>query len=290
MHPLATLDPCRAPSALTPSLRFSPSPPPALALASIIAAFLQPPKAMTPEIRKWRVTPAPAPLRHHTRGIYFDRYAPLRQHCSTPRGDIRAPAHAQTLTFFTPLTCYTTPQRHNNKTQQHFPRCLIFMGIAVGSFFAGLGQMWSLGVIGADLAKNARAAAFRQILRMEMGFFDKEENSSGRLTMKLEEDAVYIRGAVSDQISVVAQNLTVLAAGLIIAFCYSWKLSLVIIATLPALIGAASMQMIMLTGFGGETEKLFSTTKQLLSDALGNMRTVCAYGLDAEMARCAPLC
>lgn len=83
-----------------------------------------------------------------------------------------------------------------------------------------------------------------------MGFFDKEENSSGRLTMRLEEDAVYIRGAVSDQISVVAQNLTVLAAGFIIAFCYSWKLSLVIISTLPALIGAASMQMVMLTGFG----------------------------------------
>lgn len=164
----------------------------ALALASIIAAFLRPPSEMDGEIRKWRAPTHPP--------IYPPAYPP------------------------TPTHPHPHPSAH---------RCLIFLGIAVGSFGAGIGQMWALGVIGADLAKNARAAAFRQILRMEMAFFDQEENSSSRLTMKLEEEAVYIRGAVSDQVSVIAQNLTVLAAGFIIAFCYSWKLSLVIISTLP---------------------------------------------------------
>ena len=86
--------------------------------------------------------------------------------------------------------------------------CLIFMAIAVGSFFASIGQSWALGVMGASLAKNARLAVFRKLLRNELAWFDAEENSSGRLASKLEEDAVNIRGALGDQIAVIVQNLT----------------------------------------------------------------------------------
>lgn len=105
--------------------------------------------------------------------------------------------------------------------------CLIFLGIAVGSLLAGTLQLWSLGVIGAAAARSARAAAFARILRMEVGWFDKPENGSGRLTTKLQEDATFIRGAVGDQVSVLAQNLSVMGTGFAIAFSYSWKLTLV---------------------------------------------------------------
>ena len=116
-----------------------------------------------------------------------------------------------------------------------------------------------------------------------MGWFDKEENSSGRLATSLEEDTMNIRGAVSDQVSAIAQNLTVLATGFIIAFVNQWKLTLVILATLPLLMIAVTMQMHMMAGFDTQTDKLYSHTKQLVADALGNVRTVGAYGLDQQM-------
>lgn len=76
-----------------------------------------------------------------------------------------------------------------------------------------------------------------------------------------------------------------MAAGFIISFSYSWKLSLIILSTLPALIAAATVQMSMVSGVGSETEKLYGHTKQLLADALGNMRAVLAFGLEDEMIR-----
>jgi ABC-type multidrug transport system fused ATPase/permease subunit len=124
--------------------------------------------------------------------------------------------------------------------------CLIFMGIAVGAFVAMVLQIWALGVIAAELALNARREVFCAIMRMEASWFDAAENSSGRLATRLEEDTVNIRGAVSDNVAVAAQNLTVMAGGLAIAFAYSWQLTLVILATLPLLVAGAVVQMKML--------------------------------------------
>ena len=41
----------------------------------------------------------------------------------------------------------------------------------------------------------------------EMAFFDKEENTSGALVARLGVDSTSIRGAVGDQVGILAQNL-----------------------------------------------------------------------------------
>ena len=98
------------------------------------------------------------------------------------------------------------------------------------------------------------------------------------------EDTANIRGAVTDNISVACQNLTVMAGGLSIAFAYSWQLTLVILATLPLLMFGAVVQMkILQGGVGSDGSKLYAAANQLLSDALVNVRTVAAYGLGDDM-------
>jgi ATP-binding cassette subfamily B (MDR/TAP) protein 1 len=162
--------------------------------------------------------------------------------------------------------------------------CLIFLGISVGAFIAMVLQTWALGTIAAELALNARREVFAAIVRMEASWFDRAENSSGRLASRLEEDTVNLRGAVGDNVAVAVQNMTVMAGGLAIAFAYSWKLTLVILACLPVLMAGAVVQMkVLMGGVGGENSKLYATANQMLSDALSNVRTVAAYGLSRNM-------
>ena len=162
--------------------------------------------------------------------------------------------------------------------------CLIFLGISVGAFVAMVLQTWALGTIAAELARNARCEVFAAIVRMEASWFDRSENSSGRLASRLEEDTVHLRGAVGDNVAVAVQNLTVMAGGLAIAFAYSWKLTLVILACLPVLMAGAIVQMkVLMGGVGGENSKLYANANQMLSDALSNVRTVAAYGLSRNM-------
>lgn len=48
------------------------------------------------------------------------------------------------------------------------------------------------------LARRVRVALFGAILRQDIGWFDRDENSSGRLATLLSTDAAYVRGAVGD--------------------------------------------------------------------------------------------
>ena len=162
--------------------------------------------------------------------------------------------------------------------------CLIFLGIAVGSLIAMVVQVWSLGVVGAGMARTARQRCFANIVRQDAAWFDCDDNSSGRLATRLEEDTVHIRGAVTDQLAVAAQNLVVMAGGLAIAFAYSWQLTLVILGALPILVVGTIVQMRILHGTGGpDHSKLYATANQMLSDALSNIRTVSAYSLSTDM-------
>ena len=72
-----------------------------------------------------------------------------------------------------------------------------------------------------------------------MGFFDKDENSSGTLSSELAVDTSHIRGAVGDQVGLATQNVVTFVAGYIIAFIANWKLTLVLTAVLPLIVVSA---------------------------------------------------
>ena len=60
----------------------------------------------------------------------------------------------------------------------------------------------------------------------EVAFFDLDENSSGALSSRLSTDTASIRGAVGDQMGLLAQNLVTFLAGYIIAFINGYVLGL----------------------------------------------------------------
>ncbi len=76
----------------------------------------------------------------------------------------------------------------------------------------------------------------------EIGWFDREENQSGALASRLAVDTSRIRGAVGDQLGLLAQNIVTLIAAYVIAFIASWKMTLVITATVPIIAVAGYFQ------------------------------------------------
>ncbi len=67
----------------------------------------------------------------------------------------------------------------------------------------------------------------------EMGWFDRDENSSGAIAGRLSTDAAHIRGAVADFAGMICQNMFTMIAAYAIAFSYNWKMTLVVTALLP---------------------------------------------------------
>ncbi|XP_016524173.1 bile salt export pump [Poecilia formosa] len=152
--------------------------------------------------------------------------------------------------------------------------CILFCIVAVISFFSQFLQGYAFAKSGELLTRRLRKVGFQAMLRQEIGWFDDPRNSPGALTTRLATDASMVQGATGSQIGMIVNSLTNIGASFIIAFYFSWKLTLVIMCFLP-LIGLSGMfQAKMLTGFANEDKKSMEAAGQVSSEALGNIRTI----------------
>lgn len=106
------------------------------------------------------------------------------------------------------------------------------------------------------MTKRIRSKAFKSILTQEIGWFDLPENNVGTLTTKLAVEAAAVQGATGIRIGTVLMNLSNLGVGIILAFIYSWAVTLVILGFLPFLIIGGFLQTQMLTGFSSKDKEI----------------------------------
>jgi len=80
------------------------------------------------------------------------------------------------------------------------------------------------------------------ILRNEVGWFDDEENSADILSMRLANDATFVRAAFSNRLSIFIQDTSAILVALLLGMLLQWRVALVALATLPILIVSAVAQ------------------------------------------------
>ncbi|XP_070831884.1 bile salt export pump [Chaetodon trifascialis] len=160
--------------------------------------------------------------------------------------------------------------------------CVLFCIVAVVSFVCQFLQGYAFAKSGELLTRRLRKMGFQSMLKQEIGWFDDPRNSPGALTTRLATDASMVQGATGTQIGMIVSSLTSIGASFIIAFYFSWKLSLVIMCFLP-LIGLSGMfQAKMLTGFEVENKKSMEAAGQVSSEALANIRTIAGLAKESS--------
>lgn len=80
------------------------------------------------------------------------------------------------------------------------------------------------------------------MLRNEVGWFDEEENSADNLSMRLANDATFVRAAFSNRLSIFIQDSAAVVVAVLIGMLLEWRLALVALATLPILMVSAIAQ------------------------------------------------
>ncbi|KAK1392920.1 putative xenobiotic-transporting ATPase [Heracleum sosnowskyi] len=138
--------------------------------------------------------------------------------------------------------------------------------------------------MGERLTMRVRLLMFTAILSNEVGWFDSDENSTGSLTSKLAANATLVRSSLADRLSTVVQNVALMVTAFVIAFTLSWRISSVVIATFPLLVGASITEQLFLKGFGGDYNRSYSRATAVACEAITNIRTVAAFGAEDQMA------
>lgn len=160
--------------------------------------------------------------------------------------------------------------------------CILFALVGVISFFSQFLQGYAFAKSGELLTRRLRKVGFQAMLKQEIGWFDEPMNSPGALTTRLASDASMVQGATGSQIGMIVNSLTNIGASFIIAYYYSWKLSLVVSCFLPLIGLSGVFQAKMLTGFANEDKKALEAAGQVSSEALSNIRTIAGLAKEKQ--------
>eukprot|EP00250_Pteridium_aquilinum_P022328 c25352_g1_i3 orf=1-3525(-) len=148
-------------------------------------------------------------------------------------------------------------------------------GLGVSAVLVCTCGFYFSGIVGENITMQVRKLMFFAMLRNEISWFD--QNNSVLLSSRLSADAPLVKGALVDRSVSLLRSLGLLVTACVIAFKLQWKLSLVMIATLPAVVIQSTGQVQFSKGFGAELNKAYMKANIVAGEAISNIRTVAAF-------------
>ncbi|KAJ1951007.1 hypothetical protein FBU59_000407 [Linderina macrospora] len=150
----------------------------------------------------------------------------------------------------------------------------LFFMFACIIFFANGGRSYFFGTAGERITYNVRHDVFRAMMRQDAAYFDKKENGTGALTSRLATEAADVNKCIGEAFPAFIGGISSIIAGVIIAFTYDWRLTLVILATLPFLIFAFVMEGKAVFESTKAMKGAYEKASQEAAETVSNIRTV----------------
>ncbi|KAI4154308.1 MAG: hypothetical protein L6R39_001412 [Caloplaca ligustica] len=151
---------------------------------------------------------------------------------------------------------------------------LMYLMLAIVQFIGFCGQGIAFAYCSERLVHRARDQAFRNMLRQDIAFFDKEENSAGALTSFLSTETTHLAGMSGTTLGTILVVTTTLVAAIVLSCAIGWKLALVCTATIPILLGCGFFRFWMLAKFQERAKKAYEGSASYACEATSAIRTV----------------
>ncbi|KAF8463597.1 P-loop containing nucleoside triphosphate hydrolase protein [Kalaharituber pfeilii] len=124
------------------------------------------------------------------------------------------------------------------------------------------------------LIHRVRDRAFRTMLRQDIAWFDREENTAGALTSFLSTETTNLAGMSGVTLGTILNVITTLIAAIAVSCAIGWKLALVCTATIPILLGCGFFRFWMLAQFQKRSKKAYESSAGYACEATSAIRTV----------------
>ncbi|XP_017984703.1 PREDICTED: ABC transporter B family member 20 isoform X1 [Theobroma cacao] len=175
------------------------------------------------------------------------------------------------------VTAYYRHEERNHLRDEVDKWCLIIACMGIVTVVANFLQHFYFGIMGEKMTERVRRMMFSAMLRNEVGWFDEEENTADTLSMRLANDATFVRAAFSNRLSIFIQDSAAVIVAILIGMLLHWRLALVAFATLPVLTVSAIAQKLWLAGFSRGIQEMHRKASLVLEDAVRNIYTVVAF-------------
>ena len=160
---------------------------------------------------------------------------------------------------------------------------LMYLMLAITQIIAFTGQGIAFAVCSERLVHRARDKAFRAMLRQDIAFFDKEENSAGALTSFLSTETTHLAGMSGTTLGTILLVTTTLIAAITLSCAIGWKLALVCASTIPILLGCGFFRFWMLAKFQERAKKAYESSASYACEATAAIRTVASLTREEDV-------
>ncbi|XP_069791407.1 bile salt export pump isoform X2 [Narcine bancroftii] len=150
-----------------------------------------------------------------------------------------------------------------------------YIGIGFSVLLLGYFQICFWVAAAAHQIQKIRKAYFRQIMRMEIGWFDC--NSVGELNTRISDDINKINDAIADQVGIFIQRFATFLTGFLLGFVSGWKLTLTIIAVSPLIGLGAALMALSVSKLTGHELRAYAKAGAVADEVLSSIRTVAAF-------------
>ncbi|KAF9242534.1 P-loop containing nucleoside triphosphate hydrolase protein [Melanogaster broomeanus] len=151
---------------------------------------------------------------------------------------------------------------------------LWFFIIAILAAIAFGSQNYFFASSAAILTSKLRSLGFKSILKQDIEFFDKDENSTGALTANLSDNPQKINGLAGVTLGAIVQAIATLIGGSVIGLAYAYKPALVGIACIPFLVSTGYIRLRVVVLKDQQNKSTHENSAQLACEAVASIRTV----------------
>ncbi|KAE8452078.1 hypothetical protein EG329_002244 [Mollisiaceae sp. DMI_Dod_QoI] len=130
---------------------------------------------------------------------------------------------------------------------------------------------------------RARSKAIRAMLRQDISFFDRPENSSGALVSMLSTEVTSLAGMSGATLGSILAALTTIVVALSISCAIKWKLGLVCATAMPVLICCGFLRFWVLAQFNIRARKAYETSASFACEATAAIRTIASLTREDEV-------
>ncbi|CAO3645717.1 unnamed protein product [Cunninghamella blakesleeana] len=163
------------------------------------------------------------------------------------------------------------------------PVILIMAYMSIGILFAGYISSFCWIVTGENQARKVRFEFLHSVLHQPMSWFDKAEE--GSLTARLSVDAQLFQDGISEKFGYCIASVVQLITGFIIALSTDWKLALVIISSIPIMVGGAIVMDHYVTKYTKQSQDTYSKAGYIAEQVFSGIKTVYAFSMQSNFLK-----
>lgn len=160
---------------------------------------------------------------------------------------------------------------------------LMYLMLAIVQLLAYLSQGIAFAICSERLVHRVRDRAFRTMLRQDIAFFDREENSTGALTSFLSTETTHLSGISGITLGTLLIVSTTLIAAISVSCAIGWKLALVCTATIPILLACGFLRFFMLLRFQQRSKKAYEKSASFACEATAAIRTIASLTREKDV-------